>query len=202
MHIPRGGATPAGRGEPRRCRLRGRVSREPRLFSTFIDLAGANSLKKRVFQRSIKVDTGALDLDFSRLLSTCRHHRKGVFGSVRRKTRHRARARNPRERHCVTRRMCSHYVLDGGGPFRFFFPFRFVVAGHGLALRFGNPLVSRERILRIIAHALRFEVRYPGWRWPRDSEPETARAAQAILEHLELSNCTVEAKEPPKAHST
>lgn len=62
--------------------------------------------------------------------------------------------------------------------------------------------MSRERILRIIAHALRFKVKYPRWRWPRDSEPETMRAAEAILEHIELSNCKVEAGESAKPHST
>ena len=62
--------------------------------------------------------------------------------------------------------------------------------------------MSRERILGIVAYALRFKVRYPGWRWPRDSEPETARAAEAILEHIELSNAKVEAGEAPKPHST
>ena len=62
--------------------------------------------------------------------------------------------------------------------------------------------MSRERILRIIAYALRFKVRYPAWRWPRDSEAETARAAEAILEHIELSNCAVVPGAPPKPHST
>ena len=62
--------------------------------------------------------------------------------------------------------------------------------------------MSRERILRIIAHALRFKVKYPGWRWPRDSEPDTNRAAEAILAHIELSNCKVEAGEAAKPHST
>lgn len=62
--------------------------------------------------------------------------------------------------------------------------------------------MSRERILGIIAYALRFKVRYPGWRWPRDTEPETARAAEAILEHIELSNVKVEAGEAAKPHST
>jgi hypothetical protein len=62
--------------------------------------------------------------------------------------------------------------------------------------------MSRDRILRIIAHALRFKVKYPGWRWPRDSEPATQRAAEAILAHIELSNCGVEAGEPAKPHRT
>ena len=62
--------------------------------------------------------------------------------------------------------------------------------------------MSRERILRIIAHALRFKVTYPGWRWPRDTEAETRRAAEAVLEHIELSNCRVEAGESAKLHST
>jgi hypothetical protein len=62
--------------------------------------------------------------------------------------------------------------------------------------------MSRERILRIIAHALRFKVTYPGWRWPRDTEAETKRAAEAVLAHIELSNCTVEAGEAAKPHST
>jgi hypothetical protein len=62
--------------------------------------------------------------------------------------------------------------------------------------------MSRERILRIISHALRFKVKYPGWRWPRDSEAETKRAAEAILAHIELSNCKVEAGEAAKPHST
>ena len=62
--------------------------------------------------------------------------------------------------------------------------------------------MSRERILRIVAHALRFKVRYPGWRWPRDSEPETARAAEAIVAHLELANCRIVPGEPAKQHST
>jgi len=62
--------------------------------------------------------------------------------------------------------------------------------------------MSRERILGIIAYALRFKVRYPGWRWPRDTEPETARAAEAILEHIELSNVKVEAGAAAKPHST
>ena len=62
--------------------------------------------------------------------------------------------------------------------------------------------MSRERILGIIAYALRFKVRYPGWRWPRDTEPETARAAEAILAHIELSNVKVEAGAAAKPHST
>ena len=62
--------------------------------------------------------------------------------------------------------------------------------------------MSRERILGIIAYALRFKVRYPGWRWPRDTEPETARAAAAILEHIELSNVKVTPGEAAKPHST
>jgi hypothetical protein len=62
--------------------------------------------------------------------------------------------------------------------------------------------MSRDRILRIIAHALRFKVKYPGWRWPRDTETETKRAAESLLEHIELSNCRVEAGEPAKPHST
>jgi hypothetical protein len=62
--------------------------------------------------------------------------------------------------------------------------------------------MSRERIVRIIAHALRFKVKYPGWRWPRDTEPDTQRAAEAILAHIELSNCTVEAGEAAQAHRT
>ena len=62
--------------------------------------------------------------------------------------------------------------------------------------------MSRERILGIIAYALRFKVSYPGWRWPRDTEPETARAAEAILEHIELANVKVEAGEAAKPHST
>lgn len=62
--------------------------------------------------------------------------------------------------------------------------------------------MSRERIVRIIAHALRFKVTYPRWRWPRDTEAETKRAAEAILAHIELSNCKVEAGEPAKPHST
>jgi len=62
--------------------------------------------------------------------------------------------------------------------------------------------MSRERILRIVAHALRFKVRYPGWRWPRDTERETTCAAEAIVEHLELSNCSVVAGELDEPHST
>ena len=62
--------------------------------------------------------------------------------------------------------------------------------------------MSRERIVRIIAHALRFKVKYPGWRWPRDTEDDTKRAAEAILAHIELSNCKVEAGEAAKPHST
>ena len=62
--------------------------------------------------------------------------------------------------------------------------------------------MSRDRILRIIAYALRFKVKYPGWRWPRDTEPDTKRAAEAILEQIELSNCRIEAGAPPKPHST
>lgn len=62
--------------------------------------------------------------------------------------------------------------------------------------------MSRDRILRIIAHALRFKVKYPGWRWPRDTEAETTRAAETLLAHIELSNCRVEAGEPAKPHST
>ena len=62
--------------------------------------------------------------------------------------------------------------------------------------------MSRDRILRIIAHALRFKVTYPGWRLPRDTEAETKRAAEAVLEHIELSNCKVEAGEAAKPHST
>ncbi len=62
--------------------------------------------------------------------------------------------------------------------------------------------MSRERILRIVAHALRFKVRYPGWRWPRDTEPETARAAAAIVEHLELANCSIVPGEPGREHGT
>jgi hypothetical protein len=62
--------------------------------------------------------------------------------------------------------------------------------------------MSRDRILRIIAYALRFKVRYPGWRWPRDSEAETRRAAEALLEHLELSNVKLDQGNPPKPHST
>ena len=62
--------------------------------------------------------------------------------------------------------------------------------------------MSRERILRIIAYALRFKVTYPGWRWRRDTEPDTKRAAEAVLAHLELSNCKVEAGDAPKPHST
>lgn len=62
--------------------------------------------------------------------------------------------------------------------------------------------MSRERIVRIIAHALRFKVSYPGWRWPRDTEAETKRAAEAILDHIELSNVKVEARAAPKGHST
>ncbi len=64
-----------------------------------------------------------------------------------------------------------------------------------------NP-VPRERILRILAYALRFKVKYPGWRWPRDTEAETKRAAEAILEHIELSDCKVEAGAAAKSHST
>jgi hypothetical protein len=62
--------------------------------------------------------------------------------------------------------------------------------------------MSRERILRIIVHALRFKVKYPGWRWPRDTEPDTKRAAEAILAQLELSNCRIEVGDAPKPHST
>lgn len=64
------------------------------------------------------------------------------------------------------------------------------------------PAMSRDRILRIIAHALRFKVTYPGWRWPRDTEAETRRAAEALLEHIELSNCRIEMGESAKPHST
>jgi hypothetical protein len=45
-------------------------------------------------------------------------------------------------------------------------------------------------------------VKYPGWRWPRDTEPDTKRAAEAILAHIELSNCKVEAGEAAKGHRT
>lgn len=62
--------------------------------------------------------------------------------------------------------------------------------------------MSRDRILRIIAYGLRFKIRYPGWRWPRDTEADTRRAAEALLEHIELSNCRVEAGESAKPHST
>ncbi len=62
--------------------------------------------------------------------------------------------------------------------------------------------MSRDRILQIIAFALRFKVKYPGWRWPRDTEAETKRAAEALLAHIELSNCKVEMGECTKPHST
>lgn len=62
--------------------------------------------------------------------------------------------------------------------------------------------IVRERIVRIIAYALRFKVTYPGWRWPRDTEDDTKRAAEAILAHIELSNVKVEAGEAAKPHST
>ncbi len=51
--------------------------------------------------------------------------------------------------------------------------------------------MSRDRILSIIGYALRFNVRYPGWKWPRGSERDTEIAAAAILDHLEQSNHTV-----------
>lgn len=62
--------------------------------------------------------------------------------------------------------------------------------------------MSRHRILRIIARALRFKVKYPGWRWPRDTEAETKRAAEALLARIELSNGRVEMGESAKPHST
>jgi len=66
----------------------------------------------------------------------------------------------------------------------------------------GETSMSRERILGIIAYALRFKVKYPGWRWPRDTEAETKRAAEAILAHIELANCKVESGAAAKPHST
>lgn len=63
--------------------------------------------------------------------------------------------------------LCSYFVLNGWALAR---PTSAAfLRSHAL------PAMSRERILRIIAHAFRFKVKYPGWRWPHDSEAEAKR---------------------------
>ncbi len=62
--------------------------------------------------------------------------------------------------------------------------------------------MSRQRILNIIAFALRFKVGYPGWKWPRGSEPQSASAAAAILDHIEQSNHAVTPGPQPRWHAT
>ncbi len=63
-------------------------------------------------------------------------------------------------------------------------------------------MTDRDRIRSILAFALRHKVHYPSWRWPRDTEADTARAADAILKHFELSDVRLSMGAAPTPHST